>query len=125
MRFPLVRRSTMEAALDARLGRYNGLVGERDREIVRLKAELARLREHFDATVKAKDEAYAIVAGDRDAYRDEMFLHADRLLSLGILTPGDWAWPTSPLTSVAIAADINGITGGPAPCPTSPPSPTE
>jgi len=146
MAFPLVRRSTMEAALDAQLGRYNALMGERDREIaflrslaefngdsaMRQRAELNRLRAHFDATVKAKDEAYARIAAEKDQFmvrasaaEDEAFrLEADvgflqgyadqcveYFFSLGIRDPHDWAAPLPPWLSTVVTADCNGVRG--------------
>jgi hypothetical protein len=105
----LVRRKTMEAALEGQRGLYNGLLCEKEHEIARLREEVARLRDHFDATCRSKDEAYRVVMADRDAYRDELSRTHGRLMSLGILPPGDWAHPTPRHATVSVVADINGI----------------
>lgn len=96
MRLPFVLRSTMEAELDAQLGRYNDLMGTKERlirsqegmiaalsaQLARLReanarsemalsdseAQLARLREHFEATCAAKDRAYDWLSSGRDAW---------------------------------------------------------
>lgn len=136
MRPWLALRKTMEAALEAQRGLYNRLLGERDREIIRLReldrlnrerrhelsdscerseAELARLRAHFDATCKAKDEAYRKVMAERDEWimaNHRLTTRCDglagRLDSLG-LGDADWAHPTPRFSSVSVLADINGI----------------
>lgn len=148
MRLPLVLRSTMEAALESQRGLYNNLLGEKEHEnlwllqerqrlgrlyaeadnlridsgaaIVQLKDELARLREHFEATVKAKDEAYQDIWDcwdQTDRWNVELL---DSITSLGILPPGGWAYPTPCWATIVITSDINGVK----PCQTSPPSPT-
>lgn len=138
MRPWLALRKTMEAALEAQRGLYNRLLGERDREIIRLReldrlnrerrhelsdscerseAELARLRAHFDATCKSKDEAYATLAGDRDAWKDaayslgQMYDEAGSRLDSYGLGDADWAASSDPFLSSVVVADFNGVRG--------------
>lgn len=125
IRWPFVLRSTMEAKLEAQLGRYNDLTGTKDwlikaqdGVIAAQSAGLARLREHFDATVKAKDEAYRTLALERDGWiaKSDILDRAvrrldDRLRSFGILPPYDWAAPLPCWLSSVVAADIHGVRG--------------
>lgn len=125
IRWPFVRRRTHDLKVAQLLGQVADYVGKlalATLERQRLERELDRLREHFDATCKAKDEAYTRLAAERDGFRDKSDILDrvvcrldDRLAALGQFRPYDWAaplpyWMTSVVTAT-IEAEGDGVRG--------------